>query len=153
MTFSNDGRFSPFSISGVFAGTFLLLGSEVLSGVLDLSGSIAALGFGVAAMGGDQVYELRHRRNIMAPVWHGHEPGREFPAAVWRYLNSPLRESSSRTRRDNILGSWRARLGKPGSKLGRRRIELFFGDGGVYRIMSYAIAVKCWDCSRRTSTG
>jgi hypothetical protein len=122
------------SISGVFAGTFLLLGSEVLSGIIDLSGSIGALGFGVAALGGDQVYELRHRTNLMAPVWHGHEPGDEFPAAVWRYLNSPVRERSSRTRRDTILGGWRARLGKPESKVGRRRIQLLFGEGGVYRI-------------------
>ncbi|MGB2943885.1 MAG: hypothetical protein WBB80_02230, partial [Nitrospira sp.] len=56
------------SISGVFAGTFLLLGSEILSGLIDLSGSVAALGFGVAALGGDQAYEFKHGRNLMADV-------------------------------------------------------------------------------------
>ena len=59
------------SISGVFAGTFLLLGAEIISGVIDLTGSAAALGFGVAALGGDQSYELKHGRNLMTEVWHG----------------------------------------------------------------------------------
>jgi hypothetical protein len=122
------------SISGVFAGTFLLLGSEVVSGLLDLSGSFAALGFGVAALGGDQAYDLTHGRNLMADVWHGVESSRLFPAPVWRYLNWPVRETSTRSRRDNIIGSWRTRLGKPGSKQERRRVELFFGEGGIYRI-------------------
>ncbi|WP_447986637.1 hypothetical protein [Nitrospira sp. Nam74] len=122
------------SISGVFAGTFLLLGSEVLSGVIDLSGSVAALGFGVAALGGDQTYELRHTRNLMADVWQGDESPKQFPDPVWRYLNWPLREGSKRTRRDSIVWSWRERLGKPGSKQERRRADLFFGGGGIYRI-------------------
>lgn len=122
------------SISGVFAGTFLLLGSEILSGLIDLSGSVAALGFGVAALGGDQAYELKHGRNLMADIWYGSESGRQFPGPVWRYLNWPVRETSTRSRRDNIIGSWRVRLGKPGSKQERRRVELFFGDGGIYRI-------------------
>lgn len=122
------------SISGVFAGTFLLLGSEVVSGLLDLSGSFAALGFGVAALGGDQAYDLKHGRNLMSDVWRGGGSSRQFPAPVWRYLNWPVRDNSKRTRRDNIIGSWRARLGKPGSKQERRRVELYFGDGGIYRI-------------------
>jgi hypothetical protein len=122
------------SISGVFAGTFLLLGSDILSGLIDLSGSFAALGFGVAALGGDQAYELKHGRNLMADIWYGSESGRQFPTPVWRYLNWPVREASKRSRRDNIIGSWRARLGKPGSKQEQRRIGLFFGVGGIYRI-------------------
>ena len=122
------------SISGVFAGTFLLLGAEALSGVIDLTGSVGALGFGVAALGGDQFYEFKHKRNLMAAVWHGNEAAGTFPAAVWRYLNGPMRESMKRSRRDNIVTNWRARLGKPGSKQERRRAALFFGDGGVYRI-------------------
>jgi hypothetical protein len=122
------------SISGVFAGTFLLLGSEVLSGIIDLSGSVGALGFGVAALGGDQAYELKHGRNLMADVWYGGESSRQFPQPVWQYLNGPIRETSKRSRRDTILGSWRARLGKPGSKQERRLVELFFGEGGTYRI-------------------
>lgn len=122
------------SISGVFAGTFLLLGSDVLSGLIDLSGSVAAMGFGVAALGGDQAYELKHGRNLMADIWYGSESGRHFPTPVWRYLNWPVREASKRSRRDNIIGSWRARLGKAGSRQERRRMELFFGEGGIYRI-------------------
>jgi hypothetical protein len=122
------------SISGVFAGTFLLLGSDVLSGVIDLSGSVAALGFGVAALGGDQTYELTHTRNLMADVWQGDESPKQFPDPVWRYLNWPLREGSKRTRRDSIVWNWRERLGKPGSKQERRRADLFFGGGGIYRI-------------------
>ena len=122
------------SISGVFAGTFLLLGSEILSGLIDLSGSVAALGFGVAALGGDQAYEFKHGRNLMADVWHGTDSGRQFPPAVWRYLNGPARPNGKRSRRDNIIGSWRARLGKPGSKQEHRMAELFFGKGGTYRI-------------------
>ncbi len=122
------------SISGVFAGTFLLLGSEIISGVVDLSGSIAALGFGVAALGGDQSYELKHGRNLMTEIWHGGLTSNQFPAPVWRYLNGPVRETSKRSRRESIVGSWRGRLGEPGSKQERRRVELFFGDGGLYRI-------------------
>ncbi|WHZ16427.1 MAG: hypothetical protein OJF52_003276 [Nitrospira sp.] len=122
------------SISGVFAGTFLLLGSEILSGLIDLSGSVAALGFGVAALDGDQAYEFTHGRNLMADVWYGNESSRQFPHPVWRYLNGPVRPNGKRSRRDNIIGSWRARLGKPGSKEERRLVDLFFGKGGVYRI-------------------
>lgn len=122
------------SISGVFAGTFLLLGSEILSGLIDLSGSVAALGFGVAALGGDQAYEFKHGRNLMADVWNGGHSGRQFPPAVWSYLNGPARPNGKRTRRDYILGSWRARLGKPGTKQEHRLAELFFGRGGIYRI-------------------
>lgn len=122
------------SISGVFAGTFLLLGSEILSGLIDLSGSVAALGFGVAALGGDQAYEFNHGRNLMADIWHGNDSGRQFPQAVWRYLNGPARPNGKRSRRDNIIGSWRARLGKPGSKQEQRMAELLFGKGGTYRI-------------------
>ncbi len=122
------------SISGVFAGTFLLLGAEIISGVIDLTGSAAALGFGVAALGGDQSYELKHGRNLMTEVWHGGQSTTQFPAPVWRYLNGPVRETSKRSRRESIVGSWRARLGQPGSNQERRRVDLFFGDGGLYRI-------------------
>ena len=122
------------SISGVFAGTFLLLGSEILSGLIDLSGSVAALGFGVAALGGDQAYEFKHGRNLMADIWHGHEAGRQFPQAVWRYLNGPARPNGKRSRRDTIIGNWRARLGKPGSAHEQRMAELFFSKSGTYRI-------------------
>lgn len=122
------------SISGVFAGTFLLLGSEIISGVIDLSGSVAALGFGVAALGGDQAYEFKHGRNLMAEIWYGNESNRQFPHPVWRYLNGSVRPNGKRSRRDNIIGSWQAKLGKPGSKEERRRADLFFGKGGVYRI-------------------
>ncbi|MCC6968107.1 MAG: hypothetical protein IT391_17690 [Nitrospira sp.] len=122
------------SISGVFAGTFLLLGSEILSGIIDLSGSVAALGFGVAALGGDQAYEFTHGRNLIADIWHGNDAGRQLPDAVWRYLNAPVRANGKRSRRDTILGSWRTRLGNPGSTQERRMAELFFGKGGIYRI-------------------
>ncbi|MCC2643091.1 MAG: exported protein of unknown function [Nitrospira sp.] len=122
------------SISGVFAGTFLLVGAEIISGIIDLTGSAAALGFGVAALGGDQSYELSHGRNLMTEIWHGGQSSNQFPAPVWRYLNWPVRETSKRSRRENIVGSWRARLGKPGTNEERRRADLFFGEGGVYRI-------------------
>ena len=122
------------SISGVFAGTFLLLGSEILSGLIDLSGSVAALGFGVAALGGDQAYEFKHGRNLMADVWHNDQSRRQFPQPVWRYLNSPIRPNGKRSRRDHIIGNWRPRLGKPGSKGEQRLVELYFGRGGIYRI-------------------
>lgn len=122
------------SISGVFAGTFLLLGSEILSGLIDLSGSVAALGFGVAALGGDQAYDFKHGRNLMADVWRGDDSGGQFPQAVWSYLNGPARPNGKRSRRDYILGSWRPRLGKPGSKQEQRMTALFFGKGGTYRI-------------------
>lgn len=122
------------SISGVFAGTFLLLGSEMLSGLIDLSGSVAALGFGVAALGGDQAYEFKHGRNLMADVWQGGTISRQFPQPVWQYLNGPVRPNGKRSRRDNIIGTWRTRLGKPGSKEEQRLTGLYFGRGGIYRI-------------------
>lgn len=123
------------SISGVFAGTFLLLGSEILSGLIDLSGSVAALGFGVAALGGDQAYEFKHGRNLMADVWRGGTTSQQFPQPVWHYLSGPVRSNGKRSRRDNIIGMWRTRLGKPGSKREQRLTELYFGRGGIYRIV------------------
>ena len=122
------------SISGVFAGTLLLLGSEALSGVVDLSGSVGALTFGVAALGGNQTYELKYSRNLLAAVWRADESAQQFPAAIWRYLNGRVREDRNRTRREAIMAAWRARLGKPGSKIERRRVNLFFGEGGAYHI-------------------
>lgn len=122
------------SISGVFAGTFLLLGSEILSGLIDLSGSVAALGFGVAALGGDQAYEFKHGRNLMADVWQGETISRQFPQPVWQYLNGSVRPNGKRSRRDTIIGTWKTRLGKPGSKEEQRLTRLYFGRGGIYRI-------------------
>lgn len=122
------------SISGVFAGTFLLLGSEILSGLIDLSGSVAALGFGVAALGGDQAYEFTHGRNLIADVWYNDRSNQQFPQPVWLYLNSPIRPQGKRSRRDHIIGNWRPRLGKPGSTQEKRTVELYFGRGGIYRI-------------------
>ena len=112
----------------------MLLGSEALSGLIDLSGSVGALAFGVAALGGNQAYELKHSRNLLAAVWHADESAQQFPSVIWRYLNGRVREDRNRTRREAIMASWHARLGKPGSKLERRRVNLFFGEGGAYHI-------------------
>ncbi|MGB2725417.1 MAG: hypothetical protein WBC46_12710, partial [Nitrospira sp.] len=91
-------------------------------------------GFGVAALGGDQAYEFKHGRNLMADVWQGGTISRQFPQPVWRYLNGPVRPNGKRSRRDNIIGTWRTRLGKPGSKKEQRLTGLYFGRGGIYRI-------------------
>lgn len=140
------------SISGVFAGTFLLLGSEILSGLIDLSGSVAALGFGVAALGGDQAYEFKHGRNLMTDVWRGEPTGQQFPQSVWHYLSRPTRPNGKRSRRDNIIGQWRNRLGKPGSRQEQRLTELYFGGGGSTEVTNCDIALRCWACLKPTST-
>jgi hypothetical protein len=122
------------SISGVFAGTFLLLGAEIISGVTDLVGSALALGFGYSAMGGDQHNQFLHSRNLLEQVWTGPEQSALFPASVWRFLNWTSSEDVPRSRREAIISSWRGRLGKAGSETERRRVEIFFGKGGVYQV-------------------
>ena len=56
---------------------------------------------------------------------------------MWYYLNTRLMDDpAQQTLREHLIVRWReeGRLGKAGSEMERRRIELFFGDGGTYDI-------------------
>jgi hypothetical protein len=70
----------------------------------------------------------------MLEVWDGAEQARYFPPLIWRFLNQPANNGNGPTRREVILTIWRGHLGTPGSPTEKRRIDLFFGSGGVYGV-------------------
>jgi hypothetical protein len=52
-------------------------------------------------------------------------------------MNTPIMDDSSQqTLRELLIIRWReeGRLGKTGSEMEERRIQLFFGDGGTYSV-------------------
>jgi hypothetical protein len=118
--------------AGVLSGLFLFGGSEVLSGGVDIFGSILQGSFGWAALGGQQHYELRLTRNHLKELWEGPESSSMFPASVWRFLNGPLHQDRTGSRREMIVQEWKTRLGELESPKDHGRKQLFFGEGGVY---------------------
>ncbi len=118
--------------AGVLSGLFLFGGSEVLSGGVDILGSVLQGSFGWAAMGGQQHYELRLTRNHLKELWEAPESSSMYPASVWRFLNSPLHQDRTGSRREVIVQEWKKRVGELQSPKDEGRKQLFFGEGGVY---------------------
>jgi hypothetical protein len=120
--------------AGLLSGVFLFGGSDVLAGGADIIGNILQGGFGYAALGGQQQYQLLQPRNLLQEVWEGPKKSVMFPESVWRYLNWPQASESQRSRRDVIVQEWTKHLGDPGSEKEGRRKQLFFGEGGIYSV-------------------
>jgi hypothetical protein len=118
--------------AGLLSGLFLFGGSEVLAGGADIIGNILQGSFGWAALGGQQHYDLRLARNHLKEVWEGPPSSELFPESVWRFLNSPLKQGRSESRRMLLVQEWKTRFGALESEKERPQKELFFGEGGTF---------------------
>jgi hypothetical protein len=116
------------------AGVLLIMGLPEIAGGAQIAGNVNALGHGIAALGGEQQTDLTQARNLLGELWEGPREPVLFPESVWRYLNQPVGESKTTTRRETILAVWRARLGEPGSETEKGLRELYFGTGGTYHV-------------------
>jgi hypothetical protein len=125
------------ALVGILSGGLSLAGQATAAAAGGISGGVLATGFGLAAVWGSAEQEFRHERNLLREVWEGPEHSDLVPPSVWRYLNRPLSEDpAGRSLRESLIVRWRqdGRLGEPGSDVERRRVALFFGEGGVYDI-------------------
>jgi hypothetical protein len=118
----------------ILAATSLVFGMPVVAGGLEIVGNGIRLSFGLAADRVSQDETMSHTHNFLQEVWEGPEHPRLFPPSVWRFLNQPAKNGSGATRREVILEVWRGHLGASGSSTEKRRVELFFGSGGVYGV-------------------
>ena len=110
-------------------------GVSTAASIVAVVGGTAEVTFGLMAGRGTATGELHHARNLLKDIWTGENTA--FPAPVWHFLNTPLMDDpAQQTLREHLIVRWReeGRLGKAGSEMERRRIQLFFGDGGIYDI-------------------
>ncbi len=118
----------------VLAATSLVFGMPVVAGGLEVVGNGIRLGFGLAADRVAQRERMSHSHNFMLEVWEGPEHPQYFPPSIWRFLSTSTKNGHGPTRREVIVTIWRGHLGTPGSATEKRRLELFFGRGGVYGV-------------------
>lgn len=122
---------------GIVAGGLSLALEATASAATAILGGTVATGFGLAAFFDDTQYVFRHPRNILMEVWDGPDTPMLIPQSVWRHLNRPLGDDpAGRSLRESLIARWRedGRFGEVGSETERRRLLLFFGEGGVYAI-------------------
>ncbi len=122
---------------GILSGGLSLAGQDTAAAAGGISGGVLATGFGLGAIWGTVEYEFRRERNLLREIWEGPGQSSLMPASLWRYLSRPLGEDpTGRSLRESLIARWRqdGRLGDPGSETERRRIALFFGEGGAYTI-------------------
>jgi hypothetical protein len=118
----------------ILAATSLVFGMPVVAGGLEVVGNGLRLGFGLAAGRVEQNETMTHVHNFMQEVWEGPQEPSYFPPTVWHYLNQPAKNGNGTTSREVILEIWRGHLGEPGSEMESHRMELFFGNGGIYGV-------------------
>lgn len=126
------------ALVGILSGGLELAAYNTAAAAGAIAGGVIATGFGSAALfgRGEQV-DFRHERNLLKDVWEGPQRSLLFPESVWRFLNRPLKDDpAGRSLRETLIARWRrhGRLDDPGSEAERRRIALFFGEGGTYEI-------------------
>jgi hypothetical protein len=110
-------------------------GVSTAANIATVVGGSFELTFGLLAEGGTDTGEFHHQHNLLKDIWTGTNTG--FPTPVWNFMNTPVMDDSSQqTLRELLIIRWReeGRLGKTGSEMEERRIQLFFGDGGTYSV-------------------
>ena len=136
-----NNRLRKLTVAGMVIGAATAISTGALSlanqanaaNIVSMLGGVSEVGVGIAALDDDNKGELRHRRNILANVWHEKTDQDIFPPVVWNYLTTRP-DSSHPTVRENLIALWRGsgRLGEPGSQEEQRRSALLFGAGGDY---------------------
>ena len=123
-------------VGGIFGGALALGLLDTASAVAAIVGGTITTGLSLAATFDDVQGNFQHERNLLREVWEGPEESAIFPSPIWRFLNAPGMEDEdhTKTRREQLILDWRKHrwLGEPDSEERKRRIELFFGEGGTY---------------------
>ena len=124
-------------VAAVISGGIALAakGVSTAASIVAVVGGTAEFTFGLMADRGSAAGELHHARNLLKDIWTGENT--VFPAPVWHFLNTPLMDDpAQQTLREHLIVRWResGRLGQAGSEMERHRMQLFFGDGGIYDI-------------------
>lgn len=124
-------------VASIISGGLGLASAAVAAAVTEITGGSVKSIFGSAAYLDGGTLDFPHQRNLLKEVWDGPDHSSLMPPSVWRHLNQPLTDDpESRSLRETLIARWRqhGRLGKPDSEVERRRISLFFGEGGTYGI-------------------
>ena len=128
---------------GIIAGSLHLAGHDTAAAASAVFGGLFATGSGTAAVFADETYEFHHPRNHLREIRDGPSQSTVFPGSVWRYFNGPSWVLPGETIRQALLEYWKeeGRLGQA-KDVEKRRDELFFGDGGVYRMKELRIRAE-----------
>ncbi len=122
-------------LGAIVSGALSLEAHGVAADAVTIGSGAAEIALGSAALFGEARHEFRHERNLLREVWEGPKQPKLLPLLVWRFLTHPSsHDRAHRSLRESLIARWRdyGRLGEPGSKDERRRIALFFGNGGTY---------------------
>lgn len=121
---------------GIVGGSLALADHTAAEGIVGIVGGALTTVFGAAALFQNQRAYLGHPRNLLREIWEGPTASLLFPDVIWRFLNRPLEEDPTITRRSIIISRWQqdGRLGSPGSDEEKRRSLLLFGEGGDYTV-------------------
>ncbi|WP_156308444.1 hypothetical protein [Sphingobacterium endophyticum] len=105
---------------------------EKASHVVGISTGVAEATFGVMMLLNDENTEFYHKRNALRDVWFGSETSKNFPAAVWYYLNYSNPENGIKTSlREQIIQKWKS-FGQINKSSEEELLQLYFGEGGKY---------------------
>ena len=128
---------------GVIAGALGLAGEHTAAAANAVFGGLLETGIGTAAVFVDETYEFHHPRNHLRDIREGPSQSTVFPGSVWRYFNGPSWVLPGETIRQALLEYWKeeGRLGES-DDVEKRRHELFFGEGGIYRMKELRIRAE-----------
>lgn len=132
---------------GVIAGSLLLAGQETASAANAIFGGLFATGIGSASAFADETHAFHHPRNHLHDIREGPPQSTLFPASVWRYLNGPSWILPGETIRQALLEYWKeeGRLSEPDNDTDKKRNELYFGEGGIYRMKELRLRAEMLD--------
>jgi hypothetical protein len=132
---------------GIIAGSLLIAGQDTASAANAIFGGLFATGIGSASAFADETYAFHHPRNHLHDIREGPPQSTLFPASVWRYLNGPSWILPGETIRQALLEYWKeeGRLGEPDNDTDKKRNELYFGEGGIYRIKELRLRAEMLD--------
>ena len=132
---------------GIIAGSLSLAGQDTASAANAIFGGLFATGIGSASAFADETYAFHHPRNHLHDIRDGPLQSTLFPASVWRYLNGPSWILPGETIRQALLAYWKeeGRLDGPDIDTDRKRNELFFGEGAVYRMRELRLRAEMLD--------
>ena len=128
---------------GVIAGALGLAGEHTAAAANAVFGGLLETSIGTAAVFVDETYEFHHPRNHLRDIREGPSQSTVFPGSVWRYFNGPSWVLPGETIRQALLEYWKeeGRLGES-DDVEKRRYELFFGEGGIYRMKELRIRAE-----------
>ena len=139
---------------GVVAGALTLGLADTAAASAAILGGVVTTSFGLAASFDGSEETFRHERNLLRDIWEGPDESALFPPSVWRFLNSPVENTSNgETKRERLIADWRKHnwLGEPQSEIEQQRVALFFGEGGTYGIEEFQIRAQMLVFSRLMS--